>query len=132
MSAIEACWRIFEFAIHHREPAVQRLSFHNEDEKPVVFEDTDYLNNVVDNPDIEKSKFTKWMKANALYEEARELTYFEFPTKWVWHRRDKEWKLRKSRRCIGRIYYAHPTSGEWFYLWMLLNVIKGARSFEEI
>ncbi|XP_075645519.1 uncharacterized protein LOC142616582 [Castanea sativa] len=82
--------------------------------------------------DIEKTKFTEWMKANALYEEARELTYSEFPTKWVWHNRDKEWKLRKSGRCIGRIYYAHPASGERFYLQMLLNVIKGPRSFEEI
>ncbi|KAK4594131.1 hypothetical protein RGQ29_017994 [Quercus rubra] len=132
VSAIEACWRIFEFAIHHREPAVQRLSFHNEDEQPVLFEDTDYLNDVVDKPGIGKSKFTEWMKTNALYEEARELTYSEFPTKWVWHRRDKEWKLRKSGKCIGRIYYAHPASGERFYLRMLLNVIKGARSFEEM
>ncbi|KAM3685737.1 hypothetical protein ACB098_11G143300 [Castanea mollissima] len=132
VSAIEACWRIFEFPIHHREPAVQRLNFHNEDEQPVVFEDTDDLNNVVNKPDIEKTKFTKWMKANASYEEARELTYSEFPTKWVWHNRDKEWKLRKSGRCIGRIYYAHPASGERFYLRMLLNVIKGPRSFKEI
>ncbi|KAK4562376.1 hypothetical protein RGQ29_005026 [Quercus rubra] len=132
VSAIEACWRIFEFAIHHREPAVQRLSFHNEDEQPVLFEDTDYLNDVMDKPGIGKSKFTEWMKMNALYEEARELTYSEFPTKWVWHRRDKEWKLRKSGKCIGHIYYAHPASGERFYLRMLLNVIKGARPFEEM
>ncbi|KAM3699395.1 hypothetical protein ACJW31_05G022100 [Castanea mollissima] len=130
--AIEACWRIFEFPIHHREPAVQRLNFHIEDEQPVVFEDTDDLNNVVNKPDIEKTKFTEWMKANASYEEARELTYSEFPTKWVWHNRDKEWKLRKSGRCIGRIYYAHPANGERFYLRMLLNVIKGPRSFKEI
>ncbi|KAK4597272.1 hypothetical protein RGQ29_015015 [Quercus rubra] len=132
VSTIEACWRIFEFAIHHREPAVQRLSFDNEGEQPVVFEDTDYLNNVVDKPGIRKSKFTEWMKVNALYEEARELTYSEFPSTWVWHNRDKEWKLRKSGRCIGRIYYAHPASGEQFYLRVLLNVIKGARSFEEM
>ena len=46
VSTIEACWRIFEFAIHHQELAVQRLSFHNEDEQPVVFEDTDYLNKI--------------------------------------------------------------------------------------
>ena len=72
------------------------------------------------------------MKANELYEEARELTYSEFPTKWVWHKRDKEWRLRKSGRCIGRIYYAHPASGEHFYLRILLNVVKGARSFKEI
>ena len=90
VSAIEACWRIFEFAIHHRELVVQRLSFHNEDEKPVLFEDIDYLNDVVDKPSIGKRKFTEWMKTNALYEEARELTYSEFPTKWVWHRGDKE------------------------------------------
>ncbi|KAK4566259.1 hypothetical protein RGQ29_002484 [Quercus rubra] len=102
--AIEACWRIFEFAIHHRELA----------------------------PDIGKSKFIEWMKVNALYEEARELTYFEFPTKCVRHRRDKEWKLRKFGSCIGCIYYAHPASGERFYLQILLNVIKGARSFEEM
>ena len=49
-----------------------------------------------------------------------------------WYKRDKEWRLRKSGRCIGRIYYAHPASGERFYLRMLLNVVKGARSFKEI
>ena len=43
-----------------------------------------------------------------------------------WHKRDKEWRLRKSGRCIGRIYYAHLVSGERFYLRMLLNVVKGA------
>ena len=32
VSAIEACWRIFEFEIHYRQPAVQRLSFHIENQ----------------------------------------------------------------------------------------------------
>ena len=40
--------------------------------------------------------------------------------------------MRKSGRCIGHIYYAHPKNGERFYLQMLLNVVKGARSFKEI
>jgi stress-induced morphogen len=65
-------------------------------------------------------------------EEARELTYSNFPSKWVWHKKDKEWRLRKSGRCIGRIYYVHPGSGEHFYIRMLLNIIKGHRSFQEI
>ncbi|XP_075658963.1 uncharacterized protein LOC142628812 [Castanea sativa] len=132
VSAIEACWRIFEFEIHYRQPAVQRLSFHIENQQPVIFKDSEYLDDVIDRQEIRKSKFTEWMKANELYEEARELTYSKFPTKWVWHKRDKEWRLRKSRRCIGRIYYAHPASGERFYLRMLLNVVKGARSFKEL
>ena len=62
-------------------------------------------------------------------EEARELTYSNFPSKWVWHKKDKEWRLRKFGRSIGWIYYAHPGSGERFYMRMLLNVIKGPRSF---
>ncbi|KAK9991440.1 hypothetical protein SO802_026425 [Lithocarpus litseifolius] len=72
------------------------------------------------------------MKANELYEEVKGLTDSEFPTKWVWHKRDQEWRLRKSRRCIGCIYYAHPASGERLYLRMLLNVVKGARSLKEM
>ena len=62
----------------------------------------------------------------------RNLTYCDFPTKWVWHRKQREWCPRKSGRCIGRIFHAHPTSGDCFYLRMLLNLVKGARSFEEI
>uniref|UniRef100_A0A2N9EFG3 ATP-dependent DNA helicase n=1 Tax=Fagus sylvatica TaxID=28930 RepID=A0A2N9EFG3_FAGSY len=130
ISAIEACWRIFQFDIHYRLPAVERLNFHLENEQPIMFDDSDYLDNVLDKPDIGKTKFTEWMKANDLYEEAKELTYSDFPSKWVWHKKDKEWRLRKSGRSIGRIYYAHPGSGERFYMRMLLNVIKGPRSFQ--
>jgi hypothetical protein len=83
VSAIEACWRIFQFEIHYREPAVDRLNFHLENEQPVMFDDSDYLDNVLSQPNIRKTKFTEWMKTNALYEEARELTYSDFPSKWV-------------------------------------------------
>jgi hypothetical protein len=34
--------------------------------------------------------------------------------------------------AIGRMYYAHPTSGERYYLQMLLNYIKGATSYEQL
>jgi hypothetical protein len=132
ISASEACWRLFEFDIQYREPAVERLSFHLEDEQIITFKDSDYLDNVLQRPDITKTKFTEWMKTNEISNTARSLTYCDFPTKWVWHRKDKEWRPRKSGRCIGRIFHAHPTSGERFYLRMLLNVVKGARSFKEI
>ena len=39
---------------------------------------------------------------------------------------------KKKRRCVGRIFYAHLGSGKKFYLRMLLNIVKGPRSFEEI
>jgi hypothetical protein len=34
--------------------------------------------------------------------------------------------------AIGRMYYAHSTSGEHYYLRMLLNYIKGATSYEHL
>jgi hypothetical protein len=132
VSAIEACWRIFQFEINYRDPPVERLNFHLENEQPVMFDNSNHLDNVLNQSNIRKTKFTKLMKANALYEEARELAYSDFPSKWVWHNKDKEWKLRKKRRCVRRIFYAHPGSGERFYLRMLLNIVKSPRSFGEI
>jgi len=34
--------------------------------------------------------------------------------------------------AIGRMYYAHPTSDERYYLRMLLNCVKGATSYEHL
>ncbi len=40
--------------------------------------------------------------------------------------------MRKRGFAIGHMYYARPTSGERYYLWMLLNCIKGATSYEHL
>jgi len=37
---------------------------------------------------------------------------------------------RRREFAIGRLPYAHPTSGECYYLRILLGVVRGARSFE--
>jgi hypothetical protein len=83
VSTIEVCWRIFQFEIHYREPAVEKLNFHLKNEKLVMSNDFEYLDNVLNQPNITKTKFIELMKANALYKEANELTYFDFPSKWV-------------------------------------------------
>ncbi len=44
----------------------------------------------------------------------------------------KRWTMRKKGFAIGRMYYAHPTSGERYYLQMLMNYIKGATSYEHL
>ena len=41
-------------------------------------------------------------------------------------------KKRKQRYAIGRIYYAHPKSGERYYPRMLLNTVEGYTSYEDI
>jgi hypothetical protein len=40
--------------------------------------------------------------------------------------------MRKRAFAIGRMYYAHLTSGEHYYLRMLLNYVKGATSYEHL
>jgi hypothetical protein len=40
--------------------------------------------------------------------------------------------MRKRGFAISRMYYAHLTSGERYYLRMLLNCVKGATSYEHL
>ncbi|KAL9411119.1 hypothetical protein AB3S75_044830 [Citrus x aurantiifolia] len=132
ISATEACWRIFQFDIHYRKPTVERLPFHLPREHTVIFEESKCLQNVRTIRGKEKTKFTEWLEANKNYDDARELTYSDFPTCWVWNSKDKTWTRRKNGLAIGRIYFAHPSSGERFYMRMLLNFVKGSTSFESI
>ncbi|CAB4262229.1 unnamed protein product [Prunus armeniaca] len=132
ISPYEAVWRLFQYPIHSREPAVERLSIHLPLEQNVVFNGDQSLESIVSQKGIEDTMLTSWFKANQMFPEARTLTYTEFPTKFVWDSRNKIWKPRKRRRSIGRIAYVHPTSGELYYLRMLLNLQKGALNFDHI
>ncbi|KAJ1295317.1 hypothetical protein BS78_01G215000 [Paspalum vaginatum] len=132
LTAFEACWRIFGFSLNYREPSVQRLRFHLENEQQVIFPDSTNLEEIIELPGCGATMFTKWMETNKKHEDARELTYSEFPTKWTWYAKEKQWTRRKGSRKIGRICNAHPASGERYYLRMLLNTAKGCTSFEDI
>ncbi|KAM3234136.1 hypothetical protein P3L10_019495 [Capsicum annuum] len=64
ISATEACWRIFKFDIHHREPAVERLPFHLQGENTIVFEEEERPENIIRRPNAVKTKFTEWFTTN--------------------------------------------------------------------
>lgn len=132
ITALEACWRIFRFNVYYQEPSVQRLQFHKENEQEVIFPDSTNLEEIIKQPGSGITMFTEWMETNKKHEDARELTYWEFPIQWVWHRKAKKWARRMNGKKIGRIYNAHPASGEKYYLRMLLNTAKGCTSFEDI
>ncbi|XP_074377793.1 uncharacterized protein LOC141719321 [Apium graveolens] len=130
ISACEASWRIFQFGINYRYPAVERLPFHLPNEHTVIFEESRCIENVLNMPGIEKTKFTELLETNRKHEDARSLTYAEFPQHWVWNSKCKLWTKQKKGNAVGRIYFAHPSSGERFYMRMLLNFLKGSTSFE--
>nr|XP_009770338.1 PREDICTED: uncharacterized protein LOC104221053 [Nicotiana sylvestris] len=85
ISLCEATRRIFKFSIHHREPSVERLSFDLSNEQTITSSDDDPIDDVANRPSVKESQFLSWFEANKTYEEARELTYAEFPLKFVWN-----------------------------------------------
>ncbi|GJU76322.1 DNA helicase [Tanacetum coccineum] len=97
----EACWRIFDYPIHRREPAVQILNVHLENMQRVNFRERD-----------------------------RHLTYLDFPSEFVWYTDSKSWHRRviRKKNSIGRLTYVHPNSGDLFYFRMLMSHRKGCKS----
>ncbi|XP_044450928.1 uncharacterized protein [Triticum aestivum] len=132
ITATEACWRIFRFPLQYQEPSVERLTFHQENKQLVIFPDSRNLDEIIRHPRSGVTMFTEWMETNKKHEDARELTYSEFPTKWTWNHTEKKWTRRRGGKKIGRIYNAHPASGERYYLRVLLNTAKGCMTFEDI
>jgi hypothetical protein len=82
----------------------------------VLFDDDDDLQEVAARSAISKITLMKWFKTNQELEAARSLTFYQFPQQWVWNQKLKRWTMRKRGFAIGRMYYAHPTSGERYYL----------------
>ncbi|XP_071727342.1 uncharacterized protein [Rutidosis leptorrhynchoides] len=77
--------------------------------------------------------FFEWMKCNVVDQQARELTYVKFPTKFIWDKENWIWRMRKNNNgAIGRIHHVAPVSGDLFYLRILLIMVKGPTSYEEI
>ncbi|XP_042059616.1 uncharacterized protein LOC121804142 [Salvia splendens] len=130
ISSCEAAWRIFGFEIQYKDPPVERLSFHLPEQQHVIFDEADDLETVLNRKTIHESKFLAWMEANKIYSQGRDLTYGEFPTKFVWKK--NHWEPRKQRYSIGRLFYVAPGSGDMYYLRCLLNIVKGASSYEDI
>jgi hypothetical protein len=98
----------------------------------VVYPANQPLSDIVHDHRYMQTTLTEWFSANRKFPCARELTYIEFPTKWVWHKKYKEWRPRKGPTKIGRAIYINPSCGELYYLRIFLNVAKGATSYEDL
>ncbi|XP_022018850.1 uncharacterized protein LOC110918879 [Helianthus annuus] len=134
LSACEASWRIFAYDVHYRTPSVMRLPFHLPGKQPVVFGPDEDINQVLNKPSVKASMFLSWMERNKDPNDtlARTLTYVQFPSWYVWKLDKRCWEPRKTHKSIGRIHAVSPSLGEAYYLRILLNKVKGPRSFDDI
>lgn len=132
LSPCEAVWRTFAFDIHHRWPPVQRLTFHLPNQQTILFKDDERIDDVVNMNKDKNTMFLAWMEANKQFPDAKELTYAEFPTKFVYNKDNRLWQIRKQGYSIGRIHYVPPGTGELYYMRILLTVQKGCTSYDSI
>ncbi|MCH79351.1 ATP-dependent DNA helicase PIF1, partial [Trifolium medium] len=132
ISPSEAVWRLLAFDIHRKFPAVIRLSIHLENQQCIKFDDNSSLENVVRYREMVDTMFLAWFTANQEYEQGRDLTYAEFPSKFVYNSTDHRWEPRKIGSSIGRLTYVPVGAGELYYLRVLLTKQRGCTSYESI
>nr|XP_017245277.1 PREDICTED: uncharacterized protein LOC108216927 [Daucus carota subsp. sativus] len=130
--AAEASWRLLGFDIHYRHPSVERLPVHVEGEKNVTFKNNESLASVAEKSKTRHSKLEGWFEANKAYPAAREFTYQEFPQNFTWKADACKWKPRERGIVFGRLSDVHASSGETFFLRMILMQNKGATSFKAL
>ncbi|GJW86154.1 DNA helicase PIF1, ATP-dependent [Tanacetum coccineum] len=132
LAPCEAVWRLFSFDIHYSYPTVMQLSFHLPNQNAITLRDSEKLPALLQKEGIDVTMFTDWFELNKCDPAARAHTYAEITKHYVWHEKDKLWKQRKQRKCIGRLIYSSLASGERYYLKMLLNVVRGVQGFKEL
>jgi hypothetical protein len=85
-------WRIFAYDIHHKWPPVTQLTFHLQNEQSILFEEYGNIGYVVNRYEEVNTMFLAWFEANVQYPEGRDLTYPEFPSRFVYNQDRKVWK----------------------------------------
>ncbi|XP_074318748.1 uncharacterized protein LOC141655572 [Silene latifolia] len=115
---------------------VERLQYHLPDEQPIVFHDDDWVDEVVEKTSLGVSQFLNWMGCNNSTREEMQLLknycLCEFPTKFVWKKKLRQWSLRKKGFTIGRLVHVPPQCGKLYFMRVMLNHVKGPKCFEDI
>ncbi|XP_076893525.1 uncharacterized protein LOC143545531 [Bidens hawaiensis] len=130
----EAAWRILNFPIHHRYPAVQTLAVHLENMQTISFRDQQQLENIVNYLPARCTTLTEWFANNEHDASGRHLRYIDYLSEYRWYENGKCWiqRLHESVTTLGRLVYIHPSCGESFYLRMLLSHQVGCTSFADV
>ncbi len=132
VSTSEGVWCIFKFDMHERFPIVECLQYHLPNQQMVLFNDDGDVQEVAIRSTTSRTMLMEWFETNQESEATQSFMFDQFPQQWVWNQKLKRWTMRKKGFAIGRMYYAHSTSGERYYLRMLLNYVKGATSYEHL
>ena len=118
--------------MHEEIPTVVCLELHLPGMHRVVFNTVEPISEIISRGAQQDTTLTGYFTCCTSNESARALTYQEFPQKFVWNKKTHKWTPRQKGYAIGRMYFASPNSGKRFYLRLLLTVVKGPTSFDNL
>ena len=81
----EACWRLFEFALHDKSHIIERLAVHVPENKRTVFE-RGHEAEALEKAKTTQSTLEAWFILNSKDEKALQYTYAEIPEHYTWQR----------------------------------------------
>ena len=135
----EASWHLLGFPITDRNPPVQALRVHLEDQQQIVF-DEGTEDEALDKQ--RETELTKFFQFNKTMREDPELDpetlpkYVDMPEEYRYDKSKKEWVKRKRETgvVIGRVHSVNPVAGDVYYLRILLHNdhCKGKMSFQDL
>jgi PIF1-like helicase/Helitron helicase-like domain at N-terminus/Helicase len=136
----EAVWRIFEFPVHGESPSVMHLPIHLPGGHFVSFDCATTVDHIMEQIEEQRTPLIGFFDYNTAHPDERLYLYQDFPTRFTWNRKEKEWKRRVKGKDrpderpvqIGRIYQVNPFQGEIYYLRRLLTIVPGPTSFDDL
>ena len=136
-----AVWRMFEYNLQERHPAVMRLDIHEKDKQLIYFHQGQEEEKAKED---KKTKLTAWFeynreghKENDSDGKWKEITYMEFPEYYTFNESKKTWKKRHRQQgdypaVIGRIHAVPRTSDDKYFLRMLLHHKTGCKDWDDL
>ena len=133
--------RLLEFPVHEHYPTVEALEVHLENFQRTYFNPDEPLNPETFEPRV--TTLIKFFELCSNDDFAKELRYIEVPQYYTWQRKNG-WKRRKQgtmvegypeirkSAALGRMHTVSPTQEEAFCLRLLLNVVAGPTSFQDL
>jgi hypothetical protein len=131
IGSVQAAWGIFAFPIRQELPTVYQLPVHLPNEQQMTWRKGASIDELQEAMQLSVSKLTSFFSYNAENPTEEANLYEQFPWNHVYDERERRLKLRQQQFVIGRMYHANPISGERFYLWFLLTVVRSPKSYEE-